>query len=79
MCTLEQGPARHPAPSTVQHQRRTHPSLLHTFDWAYTTPWLHAHLIMGVCGEEIAAVQSAGHGVYTPTRHFRGHLSAQDG
>ena len=79
MCTLEQGPASHPASSTVQHQRWAHPPLLHTFHWANTTPWLHAHLLMAVCGEEIAAVQSAGHGIFTPTRHIRGRISAQDG
>ena len=65
------GTARHPASSKIQHQSRTHPpsSLLHTFDW----PWIHAHLLMSVCGEEIAEVQSPGHGVYyTTARNVRG-------
>jgi hypothetical protein len=75
------GTARHPASSKVQHPRGTHHPLLHPFDWAYSTPWLHAHLLVSVCGEDIAVVQlpAWGHGVYTPARNIRGRFWAQDG
>jgi hypothetical protein len=54
ICITEQGSPGHSASSSVQQQCWSYCPLLHPRDWVY---WCHAHILLAICAEEIAADQ----------------------